>query len=365
MSEFIETRIVNHVGLITLNRPKALNALSPDMIRALMAALTQWAEDPEVYAVVVRGAGEKGFCAGGDIRYFYETAQRERAALLPYFVDEYALDYLIATYPKPYIALLDGIVMGGGMGISQGAALRIVTETTRMAMPETQIGLFPDVGGGYFLAQLPGRIGEYLGTTGVAIGAADALYAGLADVYLPRNMTADLLSLLETESWRDGNAVVARMRALADGHVAPPPRDTALKDLRDAIDMHFSRESVPAILASLSCEGRCEFSEWAQHIEGQLRKRSPLMVCVTLEQIRRARLKSLSLADELRVELSMMKRVFDGHDGLEGIRALAIDKDHAPRWLPASLDQVDAMQVERFFESEWPARAHPLAHLGS
>ena len=199
MTEYIQTSIKNKIGFITLNRPKALNSLSLDMVRAMTQALLDWRDDPELNAVVIHGVGEKAFCAGGDIRFFHEaghaTPTSGSALLEDFFTEEYALNHLIHCYPKPYIAYMDGIVMGGGMGISQAGPacqLRIVTERTRMAMPEVHIGLFPDVGGSYFLSRAPGQIGAYLGVSGETIGAADALYAGLAGIFFPSTPLAPL-----------------------------------------------------------------------------------------------------------------------------------------------------------------------------
>jgi enoyl-CoA hydratase/carnithine racemase len=191
-SEYVQTRVADGTGVITLDRPKALNSLSLDMVRALTQTLLRWREDASVDAVVITGSSEKALCAGGDIRFFYEagraTPTAGSAMLEDFFTEEYALNHLIHFYPKPYIALMDGVVMGGGMGIAQGGpdcALRIVTERTKMAMPEVNIGLFPDVGGSHFLSHAPGKLGFYLGLTGSTIGAADALFVGLADVFVP------------------------------------------------------------------------------------------------------------------------------------------------------------------------------------
>lgn len=371
MTEYVRTEVCGRIGFITLNRPKALNALSHDMIRAIAAALAAWRDDAQVLGVVLRGEGEKGLCAGGDIRYFYESmsgGQVSAEQIMAFFTDEYALNYVIATYPKPYIALMDGVVMGGGMGISQGATLRLVTESTRMAMPETAIGLFPDVGGGFFLANLPGRLGEYLGVTGTTIGAVDACEIGLADAVVPRASLPTLCAQLADGDWADSAAVLKAARDFA--RAAPPPAGLApgkLAELRTAIDAHFAGRDLPTILASLHAEPSCEFSDWAEQTEDLLRKRSPLMACVTLEQVRRAR--KLSLADELREEWLMMRSVFNldgrqGAEGVEGIRALVIDKDHAPRWQHASIEAVAPADVERFFEGDRET-GHPLLSLGA
>lgn len=369
MTEFIRTEIRGRIGFITLTRPKALNALSHDMIRAMASALDAWRDDPKVLGVVLQGEGEKGLCAGGDIRYFHEAVSAGRTDIMDFFTDEYRLNYAIATYPKPYIALMDGVVMGGGMGISQGAALRIVTEATRMAMPETAIGLFPDVGGGYFLANLAGHLGEYLGTTGIVFGAVDACEIGLADVVLPRALLPVLCDRLANGAWDDSDAVLDAARTFVRESL--PPAGLApgkLAPLRDVIDSHFGLADMPTILKSLQREARCEYSGWAQETEDLLRaKRSPLMVCVTLEQVRRAR--HMSLADDLREEWLMMRSVFNldgrsGAEGVEGIRAMVVDKDHKPRWQHERIEDVKPADIARFFDGERRGADHPLRDLG-
>ncbi|AKJ29695.1 enoyl-CoA hydratase/isomerase family protein [Caldimonas brevitalea] len=349
------------LGFITLNRPQALHALSLAMIRDLTEALLTWRDDPAVKAVVVRGATQEGkgvaFCAGGDIRFFHTAALAGNPQLDDFFTEEYSLNHLIHVYPKPYIALMDGVVMGGGMGISQGATLRVVTERTKMAMPETNIGLFPDVGGGYFLSRCPGHVGEFLALTGQVIGAGDAIAWGLADTYLDSGDLPALLESLADQPCENGEQAMAAVRARCKA--APP---LAWAERRDAIDRHFSGADVAGILVSLN---RATES-WAAELPAVLRKRSPLMMAVTLEQIRRAR--EMSLADDLRMERDLVRHCFALRSGtasetVEGVRALAVDKDQNPRWNPATVEAVTPEMVQDFFRSPWPAFAHPLRHL--
>ena len=360
MTEFVLTQVQGGVAYLTLSRPQALNALSLDMIRAITGALQSWENDPAVHAVVVAGAGGKAFCAGGDIRWFHQAYHANDPLLDQFFVEEYALNYLIHRYGKPYIALMDGVVMGGGMGISQGARLRIVTERTKMAMPETNIGLFPDVGGGWFLARTPGHVGEYLGLTGTVIGAADAIYTKLADVYLPTNAIAEMVASLQAQRFDGGDAVLAHIESFTRQHTdACKAGASQLAANAARIDELFAGATAQAILAAVSdAEG-----DWAAQTAATLRSRSPLMLCVTLEQIRRAR--TMALEDELRMELDMMHDVFRHGDGVEGIRALVIDKDHQPKWNPPRLDEVSPARVRAFFESPWRREDHPLATLGA
>ena len=349
------------VGLITLNRPAALNALSLAMIRDLTALLLHWQSRDEVHAVVVRGAAREGkapaFCAGGDIRFFHQAALAGDPRLEDFFTEEYRLNHLIHHYPKPYIALMDGITMGGGMGISQGAACRVVTQHSKLAMPETNIGLFPDVGGGWFLSRCPGHVGEYLALTGQVLHAAEAITWGLADVFVPSQALPAWLESLCDQPFEGRAQCIASARARAED-----PGPTHWTAHREAIDRHFSHPSVAQILASLEQDGTVFASETAQ----VLRKRSPLMLCVTLEQLRRAR--GLPLADDLRMERDLVRNAFhlrtpQRSETTEGIRALAVDKDHQPRWAPARVEEVDAAEVQRFFDSPWPAHAHPLRDL--
>lgn len=359
MSEVI-AEIQGHIGCITLNRPKALNALSLPMVRALTQALERWQDDPQVLAVAVRGMGKEGpfgaFCAGGDIRFFHQAAHAGDTALGDFFTEEYALNHLIHTYKKPYIAFMDGIVMGGGMGISQGASVRVVTERTKMAMPETHIGLFPDVGGGFFLSRCPGKLGEYLGLTGLVIGGAQAVAARLADIALPSSVLDAIWTRLTTSPFESAEAVerwvLAQPGSLAPEKLQPQPQ----------IDAIFGLPTVQAMLDAL--EGADD--DWGQKTAQTLRTRSPLMLNVVLEQIRSAR--GMGLADDLRMERDMVHHCFhlrsvQDSDTVEGIRALAIDKDHSPQWKPARVEDVDAAEAARFFVSPWPADHHPLRHL--
>lgn len=354
------------VGLITLNRPKALNALSLQMVRDLTGILQGWRDDPAVLAVAIRGTNKAGrpgtpdslfgnFCAGGDIRFFHQAALAGDAALDEFFTEEYTLNHLIQTYPKPYIAFMDGVVMGGGMGLSQGAALRIVTERTKMAMPETNIGLFPDVGGGYFLSRCPGHVGEYLALTGETIDADQAIAYGLADVKLPASELPALWEALGTYSFAS-SAEVNQWLATQCPAGERPAGDTA------RIDSYFSLLRVKHIVDALEAST----DRWALKTAACLRKRSPLMLHVTLEQIRRAR--SMTLADDLRMERDMVQHCFYLRSGaasetVEGIRALAVDKDYTPKWSPARIEDVKAAMSAAFFESPWSAEEHPLRGL--
>ncbi|MCV0437414.1 MAG: enoyl-CoA hydratase/isomerase family protein [Hydrogenophaga sp.] len=360
-----ETHVIaelrGRVGCITLNRPKALNALSLGMIRDLTRALRAWKDDDAVLAVVIRGVGKEGpfgaFCAGGDIRFFHQAALAGDAALEDFFTEEYALNHLVQTYPKPYIALMDGIVMGGGMGISQGASLRIVTERSKLAMPETHIGLFPDVGGGYFLSRCAGRLGEYLALTGLVLGGREALTAGLADGFIDSGRLPGLWTSLEKTPFENGASVERWCASHLNTVAAPAPWPA--KD----VERIFGLPDVQQIIAALEATD----SDWARHTAATLRQRSPLMLHVVLEQIRRAR--GMGLADDLRMERDMVHRCFHLRPGaasetVEGIRALAVDKDHAPKWNPARIEDVTPEQVAAFFESPWAADAHPLRSLG-
>ncbi|MFT4065641.1 enoyl-CoA hydratase/isomerase family protein [Paraburkholderia sp.] len=368
VSDEIATHVANRIGFIELERPKALNALTTGMIRAMQAALDRWREDPEVLAVVVRSPHARAFCAGGDIRVMYEAAQRgEQDTRDTFFTGEYRLNHAIFTYPKPYIALMSGIVMGGGMGISQGAhrtgGLRVVTQSTKMAMPETRIGLFPDVGASWFLARTPGAIGRYLAVTGETIGAADALYAGLADVYIDDDALPGLIDALRRESFERGADVVARIEREAQAYqVAPRPEECALAKARTLIDRHFALPDVARILASLeqARERGGDASEWAEQTIAVLRERSPLSMAVSLEVVTRA---EGSMAEVLRVDLDLTRSSFLFGDTVEGIRARIIDKDNAPRWRFARIEDVSAAEVEKMFESPWPANEHPLRDL--
>ena len=357
MTDLIKTELRHTTGIITLDRPAALNSLNLEMLRAMTATLLAWRDDPRITAVMVRGSSERAYCAGGDIRFFHQkgsaTATSGAALIEDFFTEEYALNHLIHTYPKPYVALMDGVVMGGGMGIAQAgpqARLRIVTERTKMAMPETGIGFFPDVGGSWFLSRAPGQLGTYLGVTGDVISAADALYAGLADLFVP----GSALSALET-AIIDGSDAHATAAEFAGRFASQTdPSASRLAQHRAAIDRHFAFDSVPEIIASLSTDD----SEFAAATRATMNKRSPLMMCVVLAQLRRAQ--ALGIADCLRMERTMVRRAFENGEVIEGVRALAIDKDHAPKWNPATLDQVTPEMVETFFNSAWPDYAHPL-----
>ncbi|REE18679.1 enoyl-CoA hydratase/carnithine racemase [Paraburkholderia sp. BL27I4N3] len=364
VSDEVATFVANRIGFIELDRPKALNALSTGMIRAMHAALDQWREDPDVLAVVVRSRHPRAFCAGGDIRFLYESAQRgEQDVRDTFFTEEYRLNHAIFTFPKPYIALMNGVVMGGGMGISQGAhrtgGLRVVTNSTKMAMPETRIGLFPDVGAGWFLARTPGAIGRYLAVTGETIGAADALYAGLADTYIDDAALPALVDTLRSERFERGADVVACIEREALAHqVVPQPEASSLANGRALIDRHFALPDVAQILASLQSER--EAADWAEQMIAVLRERSPLSMAVSLEVVTRA---EGSMADVLRGDLDLTRSSFLHGDTIEGIRARIIDKDNAPRWRFARIEDVIAADVEKMFESPWPANEHPLRDL--
>jgi enoyl-CoA hydratase/carnithine racemase len=358
----ILSEVRNHVAFITLNRPAALNALSLSMILELREVLHGYARDADVRAVIIRGAGEKAFCAGGDIRALYDSYRNSGTVHTEFFAAEYPLDYVLYSYPKPYIALLNGIVMGGGMGISQGSRLRIVGDRTRMAMPEVAIGFFPDVGASYFLSRLPGCIGLYLALTGTQVRAADALYAELADFYLPPDGMAQLDARLETLQWTAADSQAAHADAAKlIRSLAADAGTASLAAVRPAIDAHFAADSVPELLRSLEREARREFKDWAQQTAALIATRSPTLLAVTLKQLQLGR--SMTLAQCLRMEIGMARQCFEQGDFVEGVRAMIIDKDNKPDWRPSRLDQVTQASVDAIFANPWTSSVHPLAHL--
>ncbi|KVN64340.1 3-hydroxyisobutyryl-CoA hydrolase [Burkholderia ubonensis] len=365
----VRAYVANRIGFLELNRPKALNALSVGMIRTLHAALDTWRDDPEVVAVVVYSPHARAFCAGGDVRFFHDAWQRgDRDAVDTFFIDEYSLNHAIFTYPKPYIALMHGVVMGGGMGISQAArhtgGLRVVTDSTKMAMPETRIGLFPDVGMSWFLARTPGAIGRYLAVTGATLDAAGALYAQLADVYVSDAALPALLDALRHERFDSGAQAVECVAAAAAAHkVVPTPDTSALADARAGIDRHFAQPDLVATLASLDAEQDCAAVDgWVEKAAHAMRSQlSPLSMAVSLEVVERAH--GATMADCLRRDLDLTRSTFARGDVIEGVRALIVDKDQQPAWRFKSIADVDRADVLAMFDSPWTPDTHPLRNL--
>ncbi|MEV6809971.1 enoyl-CoA hydratase/isomerase family protein [Streptomyces sp. NPDC051132] len=327
-------RTEGRAAYLTLNRPRALNALNHAMVRRITEALTAWEHDPAVETVVITGAGERGLCAGGDIRAVHDDARDgDGTASAAFWRDEYHLNARIARYPKPYVAVMDGIVMGGGVGVSAHGGVRVVTERSRIAMPETGIGFVPDVGGTHLLGRAPGELGTHLALTGMEIGAGDALLCGLADHYVPAASLGAFVADL---------AAVPVADALAR-HVQPPPAGR-LAGQRDWIDTCYTAGTAEEIVERLFAHGDPDAKEAAE----TLLARSPTALKVTLAAVRRARrLGSLErvLDQEYRVSLAALS----SPDLVEGVRAQLVDKDRRPRWSPATLAEVTDADVARFF----------------
>jgi enoyl-CoA hydratase len=320
------------VGRIVLNRPQALNALDVPMIRSCTRALAAWRDEPLVHAVVIEGAGDRAFCAGGDIRALrqYEL-DGEHCKAETFFREEYELNLMIATYPKPYIGLINGICMGGGIGVSVHAPYRVATERAAFAMPETAIGFFPDIGATFFLPRLPGHIGTYLGLTGARMQGADAVHAGLATHFVPRDSLAALSHALA----QDGPGALA-------AHAAELPV-FSLAAHRADIDRCFGAESVPEILRRLAAMG----GEWSRQTQGILRSVSPSALCWTLEALRRGA--RMTLPQCQAAELALTRTTMRHPDFAEGVRAMVVDKDRKPRWRPARIEDVDPADITAMF----------------
>jgi enoyl-CoA hydratase len=331
------------IGLVTMNRPRALNALTLDMIRLLDSRLRRWEDREGVGAVVIRGAGDKAFCAGGDILHIYNgRTDGHNPFGETFFPEEYRLNRRIKRYPKPYIALIDGIVMGGGVGVSLHGSHRLVTENTVFAMPETGIGLYPDVGATYFLPRLPGRLGLFLGLTGWRLKAADCLYAGLATHFVERERLEALTETLAAGNGKTlGNADVDGI--LADFSGDPGP--SGLESLRDGIDRCFAGESVEEIIEAL---GR-EPDDWARKARSMMERASPTSLRMTFRQLHLG--SRLEFEDCMRLENRLSLACLTGADFYEGIRAVIVEKDQSPKWRPPSLAEVPSEALDKAFAS--------------
>ena len=338
------------LATLTINRPQALNALTLDNYRRFAPALRAWALDPSVHAVIVRGAGERAFCAGGDVRAVYDAGRGISGDPdLPavFFREEYELIRTIHRFPKPYIAVIDGITMGGGAGISVNGGYRVATERTLFAMPETAIGLFPDVGATRFLNRCPGWIGRYLGLTGARLGADDTLYCGFATHYVPHDRVAELVAALGGAVGKTGGER-ARIDAVLAGF-AENPGSAPLQALRPAIDRCFAGDSVDAVLDALGAEAAAGGADagWPAETRAGLLTKSPTSLKLTLRQLTIGRDYDLEAA--LTLEYRMTQHVMAGRDFYEGVRAALIDKDQAPRWQPATLAEVSDDMIDAYF----------------
>jgi enoyl-CoA hydratase len=346
------------LATILINRPQALNALSLDNYRQLAPALAAWAADPSVLAVAIRGAGGRAFCAGGDVLALYQAGRgspRDPEFAATFFREEYELVRRIHHYPKPYVAIIDGITMGGGAGISVNGAFRVATEATLFAMPETGIGLFPDVGATRFLNLCPGRIGRYLGLSGARLKAADALYCGFATHFVPQQQIEALLAALASIAGAPGDAAAAVVALIDRFAAAPGPAPLAA--LRPAIDRTFAGDTLAAILAALMQEEQDggAFAAWAAATRAILSTKSPTSLAITLRQLTQGR--GFDIEAALALEYRLTWHVMTAHDFYEGVRAMLIDRDRAPRWRPASLSAVDTDRVAEYFA---PIGAHEL-----
>ncbi len=353
------------IGRLTLNKPNALNALDLEMASVMLHALEQWQTRDDIVAVVIDSVGEKAFCAGGDIVSMY-SAMRESKGQIPPFLEafftiEYTLDFCIHRYPKPIIVWASGIVMGGGMGLLVGASHRIVTETTKLAMPEISIGLFPDVGGSYFLPRLDGKLGLFLGLTGCHINANDAVYAGLADNVIASNQKAQLISLLISHNWNIKRPLADQVTQVLTCLRKPDTNlQSNLETHRQLIDEMCSGNSVSDVVRSILSTD-IQQDKWLARAKNSLSKGSPITMHLVFEQCQRGI--KMELSDCFRLEAGMSCRCGEFGEFQEGVRALLIDKDMTPKWTYNNVDEVPADVIAHFFASPWSEEKHPLASL--
>ena len=331
--EDVLVSVRNGVGTLTLNRPKAINSLNDVMVAGIAEALRTWENDASIHTVLLTGAGERGLCAGGDVVALYHSAKNDDGAAARFWYDEYQLNAHIGGYPKPYVAVMDGIVMGGGVGVAAHGNVRVVTDTTKMAMPEVGIGFVPDVGGTYLLSRAPGALGLHAALTGAPFTGADAIVMGFADHYVPHDRLADFTEAIVTGGVQD---------ALASHAIEPPP--STLAGQRDWIDACYAADTVADIVAAL----RAHSGAPARAAADLIATRSPVALAVTLEAVRRAAALP-TLEEVLRQEYRTSCASVKSHDFVEGIRAQLVDKDRNPQWSPNSIDAVTAADVEAYF----------------
>jgi enoyl-CoA hydratase len=344
MTDEVLVSVDGGVGRLTLNRPKAIHALTLDMCQAMAEALVGWRSDPAVQAVLIEHGEGRGFCAGGDIRAIWESGREDGRYARQFFHDEYRLNHLLFTYAKPVVAFMDGITMGGGVGISQPARYRVATERTMFAMPETGIGLFPDVGGGWYLSRLPGRVGQFLALTGARLDGAECVSLGLATHYIP----SEALSGVKERIAADPQTISAILEAAS---VSPPP--ARIEANRETIDRLFASDRYEDVLAALEADG----SDWARKELATLATKSPQTCKVSLRLLGQGR-DHADFTDEMKVEYRIAAHVCQRHDFLEGVRALIVDKDNAPRWNPATPEDVTDHLLDQIFaplpaDQEW------------
>src|SRR5215213_6909705 len=337
-NEDVLVTVENGIGLITLNRPKAINSLTHPMVTAISKVLTVWEHDDDIRAVLLSGAGERGLCAGGDIVVIYHSAQADGSEARQFWYDEYLLNAQIGRFNKPYVSLMDGFVMGGGVGVSAHGSLRVVTDTTKMAMPEVGIGFIPDVGGTFILSRAPGLLGHHAALTGAQFDGADAIALGFADIFLPHDKLQDF-----------ARAIIADGIDAAVATYAQEPPPSSLLAQQDWIDHCYAGETMEDIVAAL----RGHDAGPANDAANLIASRSPISVSVALKAVRRAA-KLDTLEDVLRQEYRTSCGSLRSHDLVEGIRAQVIEKDRNPKWSPSSLSQVTAPDVEEYFKPADP-----------
>jgi len=357
------------IAVITLNSPKSLNALGMDMIALIYPKLQQWKTQDDIVAVFLQGEGEKAFCAGGDIVYMYNDIIADKGNFSPgvekYFTTEYELDHFIHTFNKPFIVWGNGIVMGGGLGLMVGGSHRVVTENSRIAMPEISIGLYPDVGGSYFLNRMPNNCGMFLGLTGASINAADAKYSHLADYFVASDRKNALIEQLTQVEWQDSielnhdklSSLLSEFEK-SSMKLLPESKLTQHEALIEQVTDFDNLEAIIDGILAVETDDK-----WFIRAQKSLKHGSPLSASLTFKQIQLGA--SLSLADCFRMELNLSVKAGKFGEFSEGVRALLIDKDNSPQWHFSSIEEVDKKVVDWFFESKWSQEEHPLVLLGN
>ncbi|MDB4281539.1 enoyl-CoA hydratase/isomerase family protein [Paraglaciecola sp.] len=363
------------IGHATLTKPASLNALDLQMINLLSPQLEKWQQDPKIAMVFLDGSGERAFCAGGDIVTMYKSMQdlapdtensdvKNSYALQDFFTQEYQLDYLIHTFSKPILVWGNGIIMGGGLGLMSGGSHRVVTETSRIAMPEISIGLYPDVGGSYFLNTMPPGCGLFLGLTGAFINASDALYSHLADYFVSHDAKVTFFASLLAANWQE-DSLHSTLSSICDDfhtlHSEQLPQGNLI-EYQDWLTNLASQTDVSQAVEYIM-SANAEDNRWLSKAQKTLNAGSPITANLVFEQLRRG--KDMTLAACFQMELGLSCKCGEFGEFQEGVRALLIEKDHQPNWRFKSVDQVPQETIDYFFENIWTQDAHPLAHLGT